>query len=146
MPLIWHDLNPKYTPVKQFWCIFPSQNQQNVKFLPEIVIFQELLIAETQNLWHWIWHALNPKYMPFKPFGCIFPSPKFHFCWFWLGKMHPNGLNGMYLGFKACQIQCHRFWVSAISSPEKSQFQAKISHFVDFDWEKCIKIAWLGYT
>ena len=70
---IWHDLNPKYTPVKQFWCIFPSQNQQNVKFLPEIVIFQELLIAETQNLWHWIWHALNPKYMPFKPFGCIFP-------------------------------------------------------------------------
>ena len=33
---IWHTLNPKYTPLKQFQCIFPSQNQQNVKFLPEI--------------------------------------------------------------------------------------------------------------
>ena len=81
---IQHDLNPKYTPVKQFWCIFPSQNQQNVKFLPEIVIFQELLIAETQNLWHWIWHALNPKYMPFKPFGCIFPSQNQQNVKFWL--------------------------------------------------------------
>ena len=65
---IWHVLNPKYAPLKQFQCIFPSQNQQNVKFLPEIMIFQELLIVETQNLWHWIWHALNPKYAPLKPF------------------------------------------------------------------------------
>ena len=36
---IWHALNPKYAPLKPFGCIFPSQNQQNVKFLPEIVIF-----------------------------------------------------------------------------------------------------------
>ena len=28
-----------------FQCIFPSQNQQNVKFLPEIVIFHEPLIV-----------------------------------------------------------------------------------------------------
>ena len=27
--------------------------------------------------------------------------------------------------------------------PEKSQFQAKISYFVDFDLEKCIEIAWV---
>ena len=26
---------------------------------------------------------------------------------------------------------------------EKLQFQAKISHFVDFDWEKCIEMAWV---
>ena len=52
---------------------FPSRNQQNVKFLPEIVIFYEPLIAETQNLWHWIWHALNPKYAPLKPFDACFP-------------------------------------------------------------------------
>ena len=71
---ILHASNPKYTHLKQFQCIFPSQNQQNVKFLPEIVIFQELLIAETRNLWHWIWHASNPKYVPPKPFRCIFPS------------------------------------------------------------------------
>ena len=51
---IWHAMNPKYMPLKQFQCIFPSKNQQNMKLLPEIVIFQELLIAETWNLWHWI--------------------------------------------------------------------------------------------
>ena len=28
--------------------------------------------------------------------------------------------------------------------PEKSKFQAKISHFVDFDWEKCIIMAWVA--
>ena len=66
--LIRHALNPKYVPLKQFQCIFPSQNQQNVKFLPEIATFQELLIAETQNLQHWIQHAVNPKYAPLKPF------------------------------------------------------------------------------
>ena len=71
---IWHTSNPKYVPLKPFWCIFPSQNQQNVKFLPEILIFRELLIVETWNLCHWIWHTSNPKYMPLKPFWCIFPS------------------------------------------------------------------------
>ena len=57
-----------------FDAFFPSPNQQNVKFSPEIVIFQEPLIIETQNLCHWIWQALNTKYMPLKSFQCIFPS------------------------------------------------------------------------
>ena len=61
-------------PFKPFQCIFPSQNQQNVKFLPEILIFHEPLIGETQNLCHWIWHALNPEHVPLKPFQYIFPS------------------------------------------------------------------------
>ena len=43
------------------------------------------------------------------------------FCWFWLGKMHQNGLSGMYLGFEVCQIQWHRFQVSTISSSCKNQ-------------------------
>ena len=30
---IWYTSNPKYMPLKPFWCIFPSQNQQNVKYL-----------------------------------------------------------------------------------------------------------------
>ena len=55
-------------PFKQFKSIFPSQNQQNVKFLPEILIFQEPLIVETWNLWYWILHDWNPKYVPLKPF------------------------------------------------------------------------------
>ena len=41
---------------------------------PKIVTFQELLIVETHNKYHWIWHALNSKYMPLKQFWCIFPS------------------------------------------------------------------------
>ena len=49
---IWHASNPKCAPLKQFWSIFASQNEQNVKFLSEIMIFQELLIAETRNLQH----------------------------------------------------------------------------------------------
>ena len=44
---IQHALNPKHAPLKQFQCIFPGQNQQNVKFLPEIVIFHEPRITET---------------------------------------------------------------------------------------------------
>ena len=71
---IWHASNPKYMPLKPFWCIFFSQNEQKVKFLPEILIFQEPLIVETQNLHHWIWHASNPKHVPLKPFWCMFPS------------------------------------------------------------------------
>ena len=41
---------------------------------PKIVIFQELLIVETQNKCHWIQHVLNPKYALLKPFWCIFPT------------------------------------------------------------------------
>ena len=74
VPLDLVSLNPKYMPLKPFQCIFPSQNQQNVKFLPESMIFQESLIVETWNLYHWIWHTSNPKYTPLKPFQFIFPS------------------------------------------------------------------------
>ena len=38
------------------------------------MVFQELLIIETQNLHHWIWHASNPEYSPLKPFQCVLPS------------------------------------------------------------------------
>ena len=31
---IQHTSNPKYAPLKPFWCIFANKNQQNVKFLP----------------------------------------------------------------------------------------------------------------
>ena len=40
---IQHALKPKSAPLKPVRCIFTSQNQQNVKFLPEIVIFQQPL-------------------------------------------------------------------------------------------------------
>ena len=44
-----------------------------MKFLPEILIFQEPLIVETQKLHQWIWHCPNPKYTPLKPFWSFFP-------------------------------------------------------------------------
>ena len=72
---IQHALNPKYAPLKPFQCIFPSQNQQNVKFLPEIVIFHGTTYCiDSKPKYHWIWHTSNPKYVPLKPFWCIFPS------------------------------------------------------------------------
>ena len=39
---IWHASNPKYAPLKQFRCIFCSQNQQNVKFwlFPELPLIK----------------------------------------------------------------------------------------------------------
>ena len=43
-------------------------------FYPEILIFQETLIVETPNQYHWIWQALNPIYTPLKPFWYIFLS------------------------------------------------------------------------
>ena len=43
-------------------------------FSPEILVFQQPLITESQNQCHWIWHASNPIYTPLKPFQCIFPS------------------------------------------------------------------------
>ena len=118
---------------------FPSQNQQNVKFLPEIVIFQEPLITETWNLQHWIWHASNPKYMPLKPFQCIFPSQNqqnVKFLAVYLTppdkklknvnlhreKVFEKARKSAYTGFWVCQLQCtmlelcvtSTFWVTMV--------------------------------
>ena len=71
---IWHALDPKYVPLKPLWCIFSSQNQQNMKFYLKFWFFQEMLIVETQNLCHWIQHASSPKLAPLKPFQCILTS------------------------------------------------------------------------
>ena len=62
-------------------------------------------------------------------------SQNFTFCSFWLGKMHQNCLSGTSLGFKACQIQCHRFYISAISSSWKITISGKKFTFCWF---------WLG--
>ena len=131
-----HTLNMCHS--SHFNAFFPSQNQQNVKFLPEILIFQEPLIIETQNLHHWIWHTSNPKYMPLKPFQCIFPSQnqqnvKFlAVCWtlpdkkwkkFEQGKIVQKAWKSAHIGFWVCQSQCtilelcvtSTFWVMMIS-------------------------------
>ena len=40
---IWHALNPKYVPLKQFWCIFSSQNQQMWTFCLKLWFFRNCL-------------------------------------------------------------------------------------------------------
>ena len=46
---------------------------------------------------------------------------KFHILLILTGEIHQNGLSGVHLGFKACQIQWNLFQVSMISSSEKSE-------------------------
>ena len=67
----------------------------------------------------------------------------FTFCWLWLGKMHGNGLSVMYLGVEACQIQCYRFWVSAISGSWKITISGKNFTFCWF-WLGKMHWKWLS--
>ena len=65
-------------------------------------------------------------------------AKNFTFCWFWLCKNASNWLEQCV--FRVWGIPnpvVHSFEVSTISGVLKNQkFQAKISHFVDFDWGK----------
>ena len=76
-------------------------------------------------------------------------SQNFTFCWFWLGKMHQNGLSGAYLGFEACWIQCCRFQVSVISGSWKITISGKNFTFCWFwlgkmHWN-CLSGMYLGF-
>ena len=58
---IQHAFNPNYMPLKLFQCIFPSQNQQNVKYLPAICDFSGMTYhRDLKYLCHWIQHAFKP--------------------------------------------------------------------------------------
>ena len=57
-----------------FNVLFPVKINKMWNFCLKLWFFLELLIAQTQNLWHWIWHMSNPTYVLLKPFQCIFPS------------------------------------------------------------------------
>ena len=120
---IWHASNPKYIPLKQFWCIFPSQNQQNVKFLLEIVIFQEPLIAEiltcgigfgmpwTLNVHHSShFNACFPvKINKMWNFGCFLNSPdkKLKKCQFAQGKVFAKACKSAHTGFLGMLMTTH---------------------------------------
>ena len=160
---IWHALNPKYSPLKPFQCIFPSQNQQNVKFLPEILILQEPLIIETWNLCHGIQHTSNPKYLPLKPIQCIFPSQnqqnvKFlAVCWtppdkkwkktpsIWMGKSVRKGLKictyrflGMLIAMHYVRTLCEKYFLSydGLSLFLTGRFRHRVlKHGVGVEWD-----------
>ena len=63
-------------------------------------------------------------------------AKNFTFYWFWLVKMHWNGLSGADLGLEACWIQWHRFWVSTISISWKIKISGKNFIFCWFWLEK----------
>ena len=159
---IWHDLNPKYAPVKQFWCIFPSQNQQNVKFLPEIVIFQELLIAETLKTcgigfgMPWNLNTCHSSHLDaFFPvkinkkwnFGCFLNSPwqkmknKFNLN---REKVFQKACKSAHVGFWVCQLQCtmlelcvtSTFWVIMVflHFTGRSRYRV-LKHGVGVKWD-----------
>ena len=103
---------------------------------------QKVLVTPSSNIVHCNWHTQKPicayleayanafslcKLTFFSVFcqGELRKQPNFTCCWFWLGKMHRNCLSGVYLGFEACQMQCHRFWVSVISSSWKITISGK---------------------
>ena len=100
------------------------------------IITQKVLVTQSSNIVHCNWHTQKSISADFQAFLNTFSLFKltffnflsggvqetainFTFCWFWLGKMHWNSLSGAYIGFKACQIQWHWFWVSMISSSWK---------------------------
>ena len=120
--------------------------------------FHILLILTGKNASKWlewyvfrVWGVPNPMAQVSSIYDKWFLKnqnfrQKFHILLILTGKNASKWLEWcMYLGFEMCQIQWHRFQVSTISIPEKSKFQAKISHFVDFDWEKCIIMAWVAH-
>ena len=86
------------------------------------IITQKVLLTQSSNIVHCNWHTQKPICADFQAFSNTFSlfklmffhflsggvkqrAKNFTFCWFWLGKMHQNGLSGTYLGFEVCQIQ-----------------------------------------
>ena len=94
-----------------------SANSQN---------FHILLISNGKNALKWLeWHIFRISSVPnlMAQVSSLYDKwflkndnfrQKFHFLWILTGKMHQNGLSGMYLGFNACQIQWCKSQVSLI--------------------------------
>ena len=126
-------------------------------------ITQEVLVTQSSNIVHFNRHTQKPIGADLEAFANTFSlsnwwvffqffvkgssgnSQNFIFCGFWLGKMHQNGLSGTYLGFEACQIQCHRIWVSVISGSWKITISGKNFTFCRFWLQKCIEMAWVAH-
>ena len=136
-------------PMQQSSCIpfYPYTMFQNPMPKPscqksrKTIVTQKVLVSQSSNIVHCYWHTQKPICGKFSSLcantiygivqidGFFFhfwlggvkqTAKNFTFCWFWLGKMHWNGLSGAYLGFEACQIQWHGFWVYTISGSLKN--------------------------
>ena len=111
------------------------------------MISQKVLVTQSSNIVHCDWHTQKPTCADIQAFSNIFSlfklmgfffhfssvrvketAKNFTFSWIWLGKMHRNCLSGVYLGFKACQIQWHLFWDSIICSSWKITILGDTQH------------------
>ena len=100
------------------------------------IITQKVPVTQSSNIVHCNQHTQNLHVQICKPLQTLFPcgnwcffsvfcqgelrkQQNFTFCWFWLGKMHQNGLSGAYWGLEACQIQWHLLQGSMMSGSWK---------------------------
>ena len=87
-----------------------------------IIAYKMTCMCRFSSLFVHFFPCTNWHFFIFTVSGGVKQTAKnFTFCWFWLGKMHWNGLTGMCLGFEVCQIQWHGFRVSMISGFLKNQ-------------------------
>ena len=156
----WHTQNLYVQIFKPFQTLFPCTNWCFFIFCQGELSKQSkilhLLILTGKNASKWlewciyrVWGVPNAMAQVSSLYNKWFlkkikPSGKnFTFCWFWLGKMHQNGLDCVYLGFETCQIQWHRFQVSTITSSWKIKISGK--NFT-FCWFWLVKMHWNGLS
>ena len=144
-------------------CFITQYLDLPIKKCRKTIITQKVLVTHSSNIVHCNGHT-QKTYMSrfantfslqnwsFSVFcqGEFRKQPKFHILLFWLGKMHWNGLSGMYLGFKACWFQCCRFQVSAISSSWKITILGDTSQNMGFktikmEWDICSNPPWVPF-
>ena len=117
------------------------------------IMSQKVLVTQSSNIVHCDWHFKKPirawfsslskhlslhklTFFSFFIGGLKWTGKNFPFCWFWLRKMHHNGLSGTYLGFEVCQIQWHSYQVSSISHSCEIKIWGKYFTFCWFWLEK----------
>ena len=129
--------NPPWVWFYHYTMFLNPMPQPSCQKSRKTIITQKVLVRQSSHIVHCDWHSQKPICADFQAFLYTFSLYKltffhfflsggvkqtaknFTFCWFWLGKMHWNGLSGVFLGFEACQIQWCRFWVSTVSGSWK---------------------------
>ena len=108
--------------------LYPFTTFQNPMSKPscqksrKTIITQKVLVTQSSNIVHCNLHTQKPICVKFQTYSNTLPLLKLTFFNFmsggvkqtakdvtFSGKMHHNGLSGMYRGYEACQIQWHWF-------------------------------------
>ena len=155
---IWHASNPKYTPLKQFRCIFPSQNQQMWNFAwicdfsetaycrdskPMALAFsmpQTLNMCNTQAI---LMHFSQSKSRKCEILAVSLTPPdktKLKICI----NLHREKVFAAHIGFWVCQLLCtmlelcvrSTFWVIMVFSIFMGRSRYRVlQHGVEVKWE-----------